>query len=118
MNRADEQDTTDEVVVECELAAPPAKVWRAITVPELVSAWIDPRPGEKADEGQSYEMLDALPYSQVRYAWRDGEAGCESTVIFEISPQPDGHTWFRLTHRTAKPVRAANGNSPPVALAA
>ena len=42
----------------------------------------------------------------------------ESTVTFEIGPRPGGNTWFRLTHSPARPVRAANGNSPPLALAA
>ena len=29
-----------EVVVECELDASPEKVWRALTVPELVAEWL------------------------------------------------------------------------------
>lgn len=116
MNPVEEQDTTDEIMVECDLNAPLEKVWRALTVPELVSAWIDPRHGGEGD--RSYEMIDALPCSLVRYAWRGGEDEKESTVTFEIGPRPGGNTWFRLTHSTAKPVRAANGNSPPAALAA
>ncbi len=116
MSLDEDGETRDDVVVECELDAAPDKVWRAITVPELVSAWLDPRPGEATD--QSYEMIDEEPCSRVRYAWRDAQDARESTVTFEIGPRPGGNTWFRLTHSPARPVRAANGNSPPLALAA
>jgi len=116
MSLDDEVETSDDIVVECELEAAPDKVWRALTVPEFVSAWLDPRPDEETD--QSYEMIDALPCSRVRYAWRDGQDERETTVTFEIGPKQDGTTWFRLTHSPTRPARAANGNSPPLSLAA
>jgi uncharacterized protein YndB with AHSA1/START domain len=41
-----------DIVVECDLPDPPEKVWRALTVPELLAAWlmpndIRPRVGER-----------------------------------------------------------------------
>jgi uncharacterized protein YndB with AHSA1/START domain len=46
-------DSSDiEIVTECDLPDPPEKVWRALTVPELLAAWlmpndIRPRVGER-----------------------------------------------------------------------
>ncbi len=116
MTADDDGETVDDIVVECELDAAPEKVWRALTVPEFVSAWLDPKLGDAKQ--QSYEMIDELPCSRVCYAWRDEQDGRESTVTFEIGPRPDGNTWFRLTHSPARPARAANCNSPALARAA
>ena len=116
MSLDDDRETRDDIVVECELEASPDKVWRALTVPEFVSAWLDPRPGEAND--QSYEMIDLLPCTRVRYAWRDGQDDGGTVVTFEIGPGPGGNTWFRLTHSPTRDACAANGNAPPVALAA
>lgn len=115
---ADEK--SDAIVVECELEAEPEKVWRALTVPELVSAWLDvPAAGDAAANGPAYRIVEALPFSRVRYAWNDAAANAPETfVTFDLEAQPGGGTWFRLTHsgeigrRTA--VAAANSNSPPV----
>jgi len=35
-------DLPDEIVVECDLPDAPKKVWRALTVPELLGAWLMP----------------------------------------------------------------------------
>ena len=32
----------EDIVVECTLDAPPEKVWRALTEPDLVAAWLLP----------------------------------------------------------------------------
>ena len=47
-----EDASADTIVVECDLPDPPEKVWRALTVPELLAAWlmpndIRPRVGER-----------------------------------------------------------------------
>ena len=106
-------DTVDEVMLECELDAAPEKVWRALTVPELADSWLNLADGE---DGATYEVVEALPHSRVRYAWRDGSRGPrESTVTIDLSPLPDGGTRFRLRHTiaTAGMMGAANGNLPP-----
>ena len=120
---ADDRD--DAIVVECELEAEPEKVWRALTVPELVSAWLDVPAADKvaADTtGPAYRIVEALPFSRVRYAWNDASASePETFVTFDLEAQPGGGTWFRLTH-SAEPVRTvtapANSNSPPLMRAA
>ncbi|TIT26619.1 MAG: ATPase, partial [Mesorhizobium sp.] len=35
-------DATDSIEFECELPDPPEKVWRALTVPDLLAAWMMP----------------------------------------------------------------------------
>lgn len=112
------EETGEQVVVECELDAPPETVWRALTVPELVAEWVDPGSVDRGSEtAPDYEMIDALPFSRVRYAWHDAASSEPDTLVtFEIAPQPDGRTWFRLTHRVAAAARApraaANCNTP------
>ncbi|MEO5322684.1 SRPBCC domain-containing protein [Mesorhizobium sp. CC13] len=112
----------DAIVVECELEAEPEKVWRALTVPELVSAWLDvPAADDVAADttGPVYRIVEALPFSRVRYAWNDDSAGePDGFVTFDLAAQPGGGTWLRLTHSAEIGRRpagaAANSNSPPV----
>ncbi|TIO38389.1 MAG: ATPase, partial [Mesorhizobium sp.] len=66
---------------ECELADPPEKVWRALTEPELLAAWlmpndIKPAIGERfAFAGPNApiecEVLEAEPGKLLRYSWRE-----------------------------------------------
>lgn len=100
----------DDIVVECELDAAPEKVWRALTIPELAAEWLG------ASEGTSYRIVEAEPYSRLRYAWNDPATDRpESEVTVELWPGSEGRTGFRLTHaaRTIPVPLAANGNSPP-----
>ncbi|WP_349367056.1 MAG: SRPBCC domain-containing protein [Nitratireductor rhodophyticola] len=118
MSDADTENTNENIVLECLLESPPEKVWRALTVPELAAGWL----GEPGDGGgePAYEILDTEPCSRVRYTWRDEETDVPDTLVtFEISPAPDGNTWFRLTHsHCAMPRLAANSNGAPTARAA
>jgi uncharacterized protein YndB with AHSA1/START domain len=112
-----------DVTVECTLDAPPEKVWRALTVPELVANWLGAQAGsgKKKDGGVPvYEIVEAEPFSHVRYRWRDHDANeADSFVTFELLPRQGGGTSFRLVHARPRPaIQAANGNSPPLALAA
>jgi uncharacterized protein YndB with AHSA1/START domain len=110
-----------DITVECGLDEPPEKVWRALTVPELVADWLGAEPAdrESAPGEKTYEIVETRPYSRLRYRWRDNadESLSDSFVTIELAPREDGGTWFRLTHAPAR-VRPANGNAPPVALAA
>jgi uncharacterized protein YndB with AHSA1/START domain len=114
----------DGVVVECDLDAAPEKVWRALTVPELVEQWLGVRTADAAAGAEPrYEIVEAEPFSRLRYAWRDPQVTEPDTIVtFDLSPLPGGGTWFRLTHGIAADSRAtvaaANSNSPPLALAA
>jgi uncharacterized protein YndB with AHSA1/START domain len=114
---------TGAVTVECGLDAPPEKVWRALTQPALVADWLGALPEGDAQrrDGKTYEIVEASPYTHLRYRWRDDarDGAADTFVTFELSRRDDGGTWFRLVHAPARaPMRGANGNAPPLALAA
>jgi uncharacterized protein YndB with AHSA1/START domain len=111
-------DETDSIILECDLPEPPAKVWRALTEPDLVARWLMPgdiRPEAghrftlqgKSGEGGSIdcEVLAAEPERRVSYSWR-GEAGerdaggraLDTIVTFELSESEAGGTHLRLIH--------------------
>lgn len=56
------EDCPADIVLECNLPDPPQKVWRALTVPELVAAWLMPndiRP--RAGARFSFRPVDREP---------------------------------------------------------
>jgi len=128
-------EAIEDVVVECALDAPPQKVWRALTVPALVAAWlmpgeVDARPGARfgfdgAASGRpgpiDCRVLDAEPHRLLRYSWREHDAGrtIDSVVTFELDPDGRGGTRLRIVHGdfVATPS-AANANAPTMMLAA
>ena len=92
---------SNTVVTEVELPAAPARVWRALTVPRLLRAWLP--------EALSCEVLAAEPERLLRYRWRGGgdEGDAlglrpESHVTFELTATPAGGTRLRVTHRLIK----------------
>jgi uncharacterized protein YndB with AHSA1/START domain len=109
-------ESVDSLVFECDLPEPPAKVWRALTEPRLLRAWLttaDSAPPEAAQTHAAprqrppeYEILSAEPHRWLRYRWRDREGGVGSTadrevhsvVTVELAPCLDGGTHLRLTH--------------------
>jgi uncharacterized protein YndB with AHSA1/START domain len=126
-------ETSEELMVACELDAAPDKVWRALTVPEFVAAWLLPNdmgethPGAQFSlEGTAHglsprieiEVLDSQPQRRLRMSWR--EAGAEESVVtFELRPSEAGGTLLRVHHGPlALPLRAANANATVLALAA
>lgn len=125
------------VVTECDLPHPPEKVWRALTVPELLAAWlmpndIDAREGARfafreegfTDDPIECEVLEAEPCRLLRYSWRDKEArdnALTSIVTFELAHAVGG-TRLRITHsgaeigrhtRKTMALSAANTNQMP-----
>ena len=115
-----------DVMFEGVLDAAPEKVWRALTVPEIVSAWLLPAArndgGLKLDgspEGLPQvdcQVIEADAPNLLRYRWR-AEGERESVVTFELTPITGG-TWLRLTHEAAIVLVAANGNTPVMRAAA
>lgn len=119
MNRPEEKECNESIVFECELDASAETVWRAVTVPELTAFWL----GASGDGTASphYEVLDATPFSRIRYSWRDDCSDRRDTVVtIELWPREAGGTLFRLTHsaRTGPPTAAANCNGAPMTRAA
>jgi uncharacterized protein YndB with AHSA1/START domain len=98
-------DSSDSLVFECDLEEPPEKVWRALTEPELLEAWLDRNESRETDS-TDYEILSAEPHRLLRYRWRDRDSGSgnngarevDSVVTVELAPGRAGGTHLRLTH--------------------
>lgn len=129
-------DTADAIEFEYDLAEPPEKVWRALTVPELLAAWmmpndITPEIGNRfafagPDTPIECEILDAEPEKLLRYSWREqpGDAArqdpLDSTVTFTLARTVSGGTHLRIVHdgfaRKAMPAVAMAGAGCRVSL--
>lgn len=90
--------TDQSVVTECDLPQAPDKVWRALTVPKLLEAWLP--------DAVRSEILEAEPNRLLRYRWpgkeQDKDARgrtLESVVTFELTGTDSGGTHLRVEHR-------------------
>lgn len=112
-------DDARSIVVECDLPEPPAQVWRALTEPELLAAWLMPN-DIRAEVGARFtfqaeaqagggpiecEVLAVEPLRLLRYSWRDDDGSrdvsdraVDSTVTFVLAATPNGGTHLRLVH--------------------
>lgn len=105
-------DSPESLVFECDFDEPPEKVWRALTEPRLIEAWLATDESPRTDSGgeqagrSTYEIMTAEPNRRVRYRWRDREGGVgdssgrevHSVVTVELVPCTTGGTHLRLTH--------------------
>ncbi|QPF91939.1 SRPBCC family protein [Bradyrhizobium commune] len=92
MSDAEKPDPADaDLVLEYEFDAPPAKVWRAVTIPALRERWLP-----NADLAGA-EPESSIAGEEVRYRLRDSVPPFrESQVIFRVEPNEDGGTRFRI----------------------
>ncbi|WP_372424919.1 SRPBCC family protein [Salinarimonas chemoclinalis] len=119
------RDENDEVVVERDLGAPIDKIWRALTIPELVAEWLLPLVQDVSEPdvlrldgaarglagAVSIRIVEVEPRTRILYSWFEcGEP--PGLVAFDLEPLPDGGARLRVTHtRHARtPPRAANTN--------
>jgi uncharacterized protein YndB with AHSA1/START domain len=86
------------VVTECDLPEAPDKVWKALTVPKLLAAWLP--------DAVNSEILAAEPNRLLRYRWSGREEDrdergrtLESVVTFELTGTQTGGTHLRVVHR-------------------
>ena len=122
---SDKPEHEPAVTFEYELDAPPAQVWRAVTIPEFVAQWLTPAPECATPAAVSFRLLDEEPGQSVRYLWREEASPLpESLVTFRLHPNDAGGTTFRIVHELMTDARIlprqspANGNAPPLLLAA
>ena len=109
---SDTAETPQDIVLDYELDEAPEKVWRALTRPELVAAWLGPNDIE-AEVGRRFsleptpgkpvdcEVLEADPERRLSYLWREADergGAVDSTVTFEVTPTPLGGSHLRLVH--------------------
>jgi len=111
---------TQSIVVEYDLPYPPEKVWRALTEPQLLAAWLMPN-DIKAEVGHRFtfqavpvpgwdgivhcEVLVVDPYRCLRYSWRGGSdkivdygARLDTVATWTLAPTAAGGTRLRLDH--------------------
>jgi uncharacterized protein YndB with AHSA1/START domain len=115
----------EQIVVDYEFAEPPAKVWRALTEPDLLAMWlmkndIAPIVGHSFNfraqpqgdwDGIVYcEVLEVVPHRRLVYTWNGGsgkneEYGhrLETTVTWTLDARADGGTVLHLVHHGFRP---------------
>jgi uncharacterized protein YndB with AHSA1/START domain len=114
---------TQTISIEYDLPHPPAKVWRALTEPELLAKWImandmqplvghaftfraDPTPWW--DGTVHCEVLEVEPGKRLRYTWRSGpdSSPLDTVVTWTLTPTPSGGTHLALEHSGFGPANA------------
>lgn len=114
---ADFTRPTNEVVVSIEIAAPPSKVFRALTIPELMNKWIGcvakvDLASREYSWGMSYKIegkpvqggptriLELIPDQKLVTDWPDwrgDETKPKTQITWELSPLPPDGTRTKLT---------------------
>jgi len=104
----------EALTFEVELDAPPAKVWRAVTVPDYVRQWLGSEVRASAQEPRapkpalSLRLIEAEPQRYIRYRWiEDGSPDQDSIVTFALAPNGTGGTSFRIVHEVRRAKVAA-----------
>ena len=119
---SDLADTVEDIVLDYDLDEAPEKVWRALTQPELVAAWLGPNDiapevGHRfaleptPDKPVDCEILEADPERRLSWRWREAdERGgmVDSTITFEVTPTPLGGSHLRLVHSGFKAAGAGS----------
>ena len=134
-SQANAETAPDALEFEYDLPEPPEKVWRALTVPELLAAWmmpndITPEIGNRfaftgPEAAIECEIIDAEPERLLRYSWHERPSSADaarqdpldspldSIVTFTLVRTVSGGTHLRIVHagfaRTAMPAVAMAG---------
>lgn len=115
---SDEQTQQRDIVIEYQFSQSPKQVWRMLSEPELLAAWLLPNAIDaefgrsfKAEVGQGFrlgkqlggidcEVLACEPERLLSYSWRtERSAGDLDTVVtFVLEETANGGTYLRLVH--------------------
>lgn len=117
------QGQTDAISFEFELKHSPAKVWRALTDPALLSQWLLPVAELKLEPGapfrlktQAYppwdgsvdcKVLEVEPLKKLSYAWVVGAMELDTVVTFTLTATEAG-TRLSLEQSGFKPTQKQN----------
>lgn len=112
---------TDTLSFDFDLQHAPAKVWRALTDPALLTQWLLPTLDFSLTPGAAFQfrtqaqpgwdgvvhctLLDADAPHSLRYAWVVGDL--DTVVTFVLTPTDTG-TRLSLTHAGFKPTQPQN----------
>lgn len=109
---------TESLSLEFDLAHAPAKVWRALTDPELLAEWLLPSIGLKLEPGAAFtfstqpypgwdgtvhcEFLAIEEHRKLSYTWR--AIGLDTVVTFTLTPTASG-THLSLVQEGFRPAQ-------------
>jgi uncharacterized protein YndB with AHSA1/START domain len=89
---------TRVVVVEREVPHPPERIWRALTQPHLIEAWLmktafEPVVGHRFDFRADWgtiecQVLSVEPHQALSYSW--GDSQLKSVVTWTLTPTKTG----------------------------
>src|SRR5712691_10571082 len=114
---------TQSISMEYDLPHPRAKVWRALTEPELLAAWLmandmralaghrftfKQQPTPWWDGIVHCEVLELDPHKRLRYSWRSGpeSSRLDTVVTWTLTPTPSCGTKLALEHSGFLPGNA------------
>ncbi len=117
-----EQDQTDSIAFELELAHPPEKLWRALTEPALLAEWLLPTIDFKLETGAAFafktqpypgwdgtvacRLLEIEAHKKLRYDWVVGDM-LDTVVTFTLTPTASG-TRLSIVQSGFKPEQKQN----------
>jgi uncharacterized protein YndB with AHSA1/START domain len=102
-----------EIALETVYAHPPERVWRALTDPQELGAWLMPNDfaptvGHKFQFNigpqlgwrgiVDCEVLEVDPPRRLAYSWQGDPKQRGTTVTWTLTPTPDGGTRLMLEH--------------------
>jgi uncharacterized protein YndB with AHSA1/START domain len=115
----------EQIVVEYAFSQAPAKVWRALTEPELLAGWLMPndiapvvghrfnfrtQPMGDWNGIVDCEVLEVVPERRLVYTWKGGSAKnenyghkLETTVTWTLVESASGGTVLKLVHHGFHP---------------
>jgi uncharacterized protein YndB with AHSA1/START domain len=101
-----EKSQTESLSFEFDLHHSPAKVWRALTEPELLTEWLLPTIGLKLEPGAAFtfktqpypgwdgtvncRLVEIEPQRKLSYTWVVGDMFIDTVVTFTLTPTASG----------------------------
>jgi uncharacterized protein YndB with AHSA1/START domain len=112
---------TEAISFEVDLSHSPAKVWRALTDPQLLAEWLLPAVGFELEQGAAFtftaqpqpgwdgivdcRFVEIEPQRKLSYTWTVGDI--DTVVTFTLTPSPSG-THLSLVQSGFKPHQKQN----------
>ncbi len=118
-----EKSQTEAISFEFDLHHSPAKVWRALTDPVLLTEWLLPSVGFELAPGAVFafktqpmpgwdgtvncRMLEIEAHRKLSYTWAVGDMALDTVVTFTLAPTTSG-TRLTLVQSGFKPEQKQN----------